>query len=221
MLTVSWRRMNVEEAARLRREYDDAPFDIEDLADNPMAQFAVWFSEATAAGIDEANAFVLATVDGEGRPSARAVLMKEFSETSLVFYTNLESRKSIELKRNPYAAAAFVWSPIHRQVRIEGAVRPVDDDRADAYFATRPRGAQIAAHSSMQSQVISDREVLEERFREMDATFGETVPRPATWGGWEISAETVEFWQGRTNRFHDRFRYGKRGKEWQIERLQP
>lgn len=213
--------MNADDVARMRNEYGDVALDVNDMADNPMAQFAVWFSEATSAEVHESNAFVLATADAKGQPSARAVLMKEFTDISLLFYTNLESHKSVEMRENPAVAATFVWTPIHRQVRFEGRAIRVDDGRADAYFASRPRGAQVAAHASNQSQIADDRETLENVFNEMNESFGETVPRPETWGGWEIVAETVEFWQGRTNRLHDRIRYRRSGEAWEMERLQP
>lgn len=213
--------MNADDVARMREEYGDAGLDIDGVAENPMAQFAIWFSEATNSGMHEANAFVLATSGRDGQPSARALLMKEFTENSLIFYTNLESRKSVEIRENPAVAATFVWTPIHRQVRIEGKARQVEAERADAYFSARPRGAQIAAHSSEQSRLVTDRASLERMFSEMDAAFGETVPRPETWGGWEVVVETVEFWQGRTNRFHDRIRYRRGIGGWERERLQP
>lgn len=213
--------MIAEEAARLRKEYEEAGFGVEDLADNPMIQFDLWFSGAVAAGIDEPNAFVLSTATVDGRPSGRAVLMKDSTDRSLVFYTNLSSRKSREIKANPHVAATFTWVPLHRQVRIEGLATPVPDHIADEYFATRPRGAQVAAHSSQQSELASSREELESIFAERDASLGEVIPRPESWGGWEITPDSVEFWQGRENRFHDRLRYVRNGAEWKVERLQP
>lgn len=213
--------MNADDVARMRREYGDTGLDVDDIADNPMAQFAIWFSEATAAEVHEPNAFVLATSGRDGQPSARAVLMKEFTENSFLFYTNLQSRKSLEIQENPAVAATFVWTPIHRQVRFEGKATRVDDDRADEYFATRPRGAQIGAHSSMQSQVIDDRMSMQRVFDEISECLGETVARPESWGGWEITPDTVEFWQGRKDRMHDRIRYLKTRDLWNVERLQP
>lgn len=213
--------MNAEEAARIRKEYEIAGLGIDDLADLPMVQFDLWFSGAVASGIHEPNAFVLSTSTKDGKPSARAVLMKDTTPESLVFYTNLESRKSQEIRDNPYVAATFAWLPLHRQVRIEGTATAVADHTADAYFASRPRGAQIAAHASRQSRPATSREELESVFAERDATLGEVVPRPETWGGWEITPESVEFWQGRENRFHDRLRYYRENDEWAVERLQP
>ncbi len=210
-----------EEAARLRQEYEQAGFGIEDLADTPMSQFDLWFSGAVAARIYEPNAFILSTATNDGMPSGRAVLMKETTEESLIFYTNLESRKSREIKGNPRVAATFVWLPLHRQVRFEGTVKVVSGEVADAYFATRPRGAQIAAHSSRQSEVVSSREEIEGIFAERDASLGDVVPRPDSWGGWEITPDVAEFWQGRENRFHDRLRYSRSEGDWKVERLQP
>jgi pyridoxamine 5'-phosphate oxidase len=140
----------------------------------------------------------------------------------VVFYTGLGSRKSIEIEANPWAAATFVWTQLHRQVRFEGPVTAVEGDLADVYFATRPRGSQIAAHASQQSTPIDSREELNRRFATLDAEFGEgEVPRPESWGGWRVSADSVEFWQGQPNRFHDRVRYSKVGVDWVKQRLAP
>lgn len=219
--TVSLPGMNAEVVARLRREYEDVGLDHADLATNPMTQFSQWFTAAVEAGVEEANAFVLATVDDSGQPSARAVLMKELSDHGFGFHTNLDSPKSIDIRSNPNVAATFLWLPLHRQVRFAGSAHPLPAESSDAYFATRPRGAQIAAYSSRQSRPVASRELLESGYAENDARFGELVPRPDYWGGWEITPRTVEFWQGRPNRFHDRFRYTRSGDEWAVERLQP
>lgn len=210
-----------EDAARLRREYESEGLVESKMADDPFTEFEGWFDGVIVAEIDEPNAFVLATVDPDGAPSARAVLMKEMSSEGLVFYTGMESRKSQAMRANPRAAATFVWTPLHRQVRFEGNVTEVDDAIADAYFSTRPRGAQIAAHASHQSTRVTDRSVLEERFADLDVSFGDVVPRPAHWGGWRLSPDVVEFWQGRPNRFHDRVRYRLVADVWEKERLAP
>jgi pyridoxamine 5'-phosphate oxidase len=209
-------------AARLRREYESAGLAEEDMAADPFTQFSSWFDGVLESGLEEPNAFVVATADEAGRPSARAVLMKEFGEGGIVFYTGLRSQKSRDLLANPVAAATFVWIPLHRQVRIEGGVEPVEEAIASAYFASRPRGAQIAAHASSQSERVASRAALEESFEGISRRYGDgEVPRPEHWGGWRIVPETVEFWQGRPNRFHDRLRYSRDGEGWTIERLAP
>jgi pyridoxamine 5'-phosphate oxidase len=210
-----------KEAALLRQEYEAAGLDPETMAADPIEEFRTWFQGAVSVGLEEPNAFVLATVDEDGTPSARAVLMKDLSDEGLVFYTGLGSRKSRALKSDPRAAATFVWIPLHRQVRFEGVVTQVDPAEADAYFATRPRGAQIAAHASRQSEVVADREQLDRRFEDLAAEMGEVVPRPLHWGGWRLRPSLVEFWQGRPNRFHDRIRYRREGDGWVKERLSP
>ena len=193
-----------------------------EMAPDPFTQFDEWFSGVVESGLDEPNSFVLATATRDGAPSARAVLMKGFDELGLVFYTNLQSRKSSEIKANPNAAATFVWTPLHRQVRFEGTVTQVEAGLADTYFSSRPRGSQVAAHASMQSTRIDSREELDLVFSELDAGFGDgKIPRPSWWGGWRLSPNTVEFWQGQPNRFHDRVRYTRSAGSWAMERLAP
>lgn len=208
-------------AADLRKEYETQGLLAEDMAADPFSEFEEWFAGVSAAGLHEPNAFVLATVDEDGAPSARALLMKEFSEAGLVFYTGLASRKSRAMRVSGLGAATFVWTPLHRQVRFEGTMSEVSDELADAYFATRPRGAQIAAHASRQSEIVDGRESLEQQFADLSEEFPGEVPRPALWGGWRLSPQTVEFWQGRPNRFHDRIRYRREGEGWTKERLAP
>ena len=213
--------MSTTDLGRLRREYEAEGLSETSMPDEPIEQFRSWFEAAVAAGIEESNAFVLATVDEDGSPSARAVLMKEFDNSGIVFYTGLESRKSLAMRSNGKAAATFVWIPLHRQVRFEGSVSEVAAERADAYFATRPRGAQIAAHASLQS-TITTRESLDAQFEELGMEFeDEDVPRPQHWGGWLLRPSSVEFWQGQPNRFHDRVRYRIEGDHWVKERLAP
>jgi len=209
-------------AAHLRHEYEALGLIERDMAPDPTAQFRLWFDGVLEAGIAEPNTFVLATVDPDGRPSARAVLMKKMDEEGLVFYTNLASRKSQELRANPLAAATCLSGRLHRQVRLEGQVELVGDDEADRYFDVRPRGAQIAAHASLQSTVVESRDQLEELFEATEKRFdGVTIPRPRAWGGWRLIPRQVEFWQGQPNRFHDRVRYVKEGEGWRMERLSP
>lgn len=211
-----------DQVAQLRREYEALGLVERDMAADPVTQFRIWFDGVLESGLDEPNAFVLATADAEARPSARALLMKGIDDEGIVFYTNLASRKSLDLRVNPIAAATFVWTPLHRQVRFEGRVTMVADDEADRYFESRPRGAQIAAHASMQSQVVDSRDQLDVAFRELDAKYrGVKVPRPRAWGGWRLKPELVEFWQGQPNRFHDRVRYMREAGGWRKERLAP
>lgn len=213
--------MQVPDLASLRIEYEAVGIDPSSMADNPLTEFVVWFNAVMEAGVDQPNAFVLATATRDGVPSARAVLLKEINESGLGFYTNVTSRKGLELVENPRAAACFVWMELHRQVRVEGKVVRIDDASADAYFASRPPGSRLAAAASPQSEVVS-REELEERYRELEGRFPDgEVPRPPAWGGFRILPEMYEFWQGRPHRFHDRVRYRKMGDEWLKERLAP
>lgn len=207
--------------ARRRREYETAGLDPEEMAPDPFSEFEEWFAGVLEVDLHEPSAFVLATVDADGAPSARAVLMKDFSPEGIVFYTGLGSRKSQAMTANPQAAATFVWTPLHRQVRFEGTVTQVTPDEADAYFASRPRGAQIAAHASRQSEPVSSRVELERRFEAIAREYEDEIPRPGHWGGWRLSPSMVEFWQGRPNRFHDRIRYLRRDGDWVKERLSP
>jgi pyridoxamine 5'-phosphate oxidase len=211
-----------EALARMRQEYEERGLRKADLLADPLEQFTRWFEEACRAPILEPNAMTLATVDADGQPAARTVLLKGIDRRGLTFYTNLNSRKARELAANARAALLFWWPPHARQVRFEGAIEPVADAEADAYFATRPRGSQIGAWASAQSSVIADRATLEAAEQEVAKRFaGGPVPRPPFWGGYRLVPERVEFWQGRTNRLHDRLRYARRGKGWQIERLAP
>jgi pyridoxamine 5'-phosphate oxidase len=211
-----------EALARMRQEYSERGLRKADLLADPLEQFTRWFGEARNAPLQEPNAMTLATVDAAGQPAARTVLLKGIDRHGLTFYTNLDSRKARELAANPKAALLFWWPPHARQVRFEGESEPVEDAEADAYFATRPRGSQIGAWASAQSSVIADRGALEAAEQEIAERFaGGRVPRPPFWGGYRLVPERVEFWQGRTNRLHDRLRYTRRAEGWQIERLAP
>jgi len=207
---------------RMRIDYRSSPLDREDLDEDPLLQFERWLADADGAGVEEPNAFVLATADGTGRPSARTVLLKAMDPAGFTFYTNYRSPKAVDLEANPKAAAVFLWVPLRRQVRIEGSVTKVDHETSDAYFASRPPEARLASAASPQSQVVADRAELDallERFRERYPDGN--VPRPEHWGGYRINPEVYEFWQGREARFHDRFRYTLREGGWVIERLAP
>jgi pyridoxamine 5'-phosphate oxidase len=206
----------------MRVEYRNLPLDRDQLDDDPVNQFTRWMSEAEESGIEEPNAFVVATADGDGRPSARTVLLKGAGPDGFDFYTNYQSRKAAEIEENPIAAAVFLWVPIRRQVRIEGTVSRVDPARSDAYFASRPPESRLASAASPQSRVVANRAELEAALEEIRSRYPDgDVPRPANWGGYRIVPHTFEFWQGREARFHDRFLYTRDGDRWQIERLAP
>jgi len=205
----------------MRKDYGMAGLVEKDLAKNPFRQFEQWFAEAEAAKVPEPNAMTLATTGRDGRPSARTVLLKAVDGRGFVFYTNYESRKGRELADNAQAALLFPWITMERQVVVEGPVVRVSREEADAYFHSRPRASQLAAWASPQSTVIAGRPVLEESYREVERKYeGREVPLPPQWGGYLLSPLTVEFWQGRRSRLHDRLRY-RRGDngDWVIERL--
>ena len=197
---------------------------IESNADpNPFKQFANWYADAEAAGLKLPNAMTLATANKEGVPSARVVLLKGFDEQGFVFFTNYESQKGRELGENPNAALVFYWTELDRQVRITGSVTRVTREESESYFRTRPVDSQLGAWASNQSQVISSREVLEEKMRELMSRYeGGSVPLPPYWGGYRLAPVTIEFWQNRPGRLHDRLRYRLQPNgEWLIERLSP
>ena len=205
----------------MRKDYGIAGLQEKDLAKNPFRQFEKWFAEAEAAKIPEPNAMTLATTGRDGRPSARTVLLKAVDGRGFVFYTNYESRKSRELADNPQAALVFPWITMERQVIVEGPVARVSREEADAYFHSRPRTSQLAAWASPQSTVIAGRPVLEESYRVVERKYeGREVPLPPQWGGFRLAPVTVEFWQGRGSRLHDRLRYRREdGGDWVVERL--
>jgi pyridoxamine 5'-phosphate oxidase len=206
----------------VRDEYTRAGLTEADADVNPIVEFNRWFDDAVAAELRHPNAMTLATVDAEGRPSARVVLLKGVDERGFVFFTNYESRKGRELAARPVASLVFFWCELERQVRVDGTVTKASDDESDAYFATRPYGSQIGAWASEQSAVVASREVLEARARELEVRFaGGEVPRPDHWGGYRVAPVAIEFWQGRPNRLHDRLRYRLEGGVWTRERLAP
>jgi pyridoxamine 5'-phosphate oxidase len=205
----------------LRIDYGRDSLDQADLAGDPVQQFTIWFAQAQAAHVPEANAMTLATADASGAPSARIVLLKDFDDRGFCFFTNYDSRKGRELAANPRAALCIYWQPLERQVRIEGSVQRVSRSESEAYFRSRPVSAQVGAWASPQSTVITDRHELEHRDAELSAKFGGDVPLPEFWGGYRVVPAAVEFWQGRPSRLHDRFRYTRAGDAWKIERLAP
>jgi pyridoxamine 5'-phosphate oxidase len=206
----------------MRREYTREALAEADVDADPVVQFGRWFEQAERAGLLEPTAMTLATATPDGRPSARMVLLRGFDERGFCFYTNHESRKGVELAANPRAALVFWWGELERQVRIEGPVAPTSRAESEAYFHSRPPGSQLSAAASPQSRVIQDRAVLERRVAELatDSADGQ-VPLPDFWGGYRLTHEVVEFWQGRPNRLHDRLRYRRAGDGWKIERLAP
>jgi pyridoxamine 5'-phosphate oxidase len=207
----------------LRSEYSGRSLREQDVDPDAMRQFELWFGEACQCVAAEPNVMTLATATTDGRPSARLVLLRGISERGFAFFTNYGSRKARELEGNPSAALVFFWREVERQVRVEGAVERVSDEESDRYFHSRPAGARISAWASPQSEVIVSREALDEWCREFETRFGDgVVPRPANWGGYRVVPESIEFWQGRPNRLHDRLRYIRRPTGgWLIERLAP
>ena len=206
-----------------RSDYGDRSLHREDLSENPMTSFKAWFEEAVAASIPEANAVCLCTIDEEGFPDGRMVLLKGLDDRSLLFYTNYQSRKGRQLEALERAAMVFWWEPLKRQVRLSGTVSRLEPKLSDEYFASRPRESQLGAWASLQSELLPDRSVLSKRLEEMSERFGDKVPRPENWGGYRLTPRRVEFWQGRSSRLHDRFVYSlasERGP-WRLDRLMP
>ncbi len=214
--------MESQELARMRAEYARAGLDEADAGDDPVSLFSRWIDDAVAADLHEPNAMALGTADVDGRPSVRIVLLKGFDARGLVFFTGYESRKGDDLRANPRAAATMLWHPLQRQVRVEGAVTKVDAAESDAYFSSRPRGSQIGAAASPQSRVIRDRVELEQHVSDVEREFADRdVERPQSWGGYRIAIESIEFWQGRVSRLHDRLRFTATADGWTRERLAP
>jgi len=211
--------------ADIRREYTSGGLRRADLDTNPIAQFQKWFAQAEAALARhqlDVNAATLATADKNGVPSARTVLLKGLDERGFIFFTNYDSRKGRELAQNPNAALVFYWQELERQVCIAGSVTKTSREESENYFKSRPHGSRLAAWASSQSEMVSDRAVLEARWQELEKKFATDIPLPLNWGGFILCPERIEFWQGRPSRLHDRFSYTRQPDDsWKIERLAP
>ncbi|MEU3300425.1 pyridoxamine 5'-phosphate oxidase [Streptomyces sp. NPDC006678] len=210
----------------MREYYRSTPLDEADLSAEPMEQFVHWFKDAAAGHLHEPNAMIVSTATPDGRPSSRTVLLKHFDDRGFVFYTNHASRKGREIDANPHVSLLFPWHPLTRQVIVTGTAARVGRDETAGYFRTRPHGSQLGAWASPQSSVIPSRAELLRRYEELAARYpaGEQVPAPPEWGGYRVTPETVEFWQGHENRLHDRLRYVRTAGEptgWRVERLAP
>lgn len=207
----------------IRKDYKIGTLDTKDVHPNPITQFQKWFNEALKAEVLEPNAMTLATLDSENRPHARIVLVKDISENGFTFFTNYLSNKGKEIAAQPQAALLFFWPELERQVRIEGIIEKVSKEESSTYFHSRPRGSQVGAHVSPQSQIIPNRDYLETLQAELEKKFeGKEIPIPDYWGGYLLKPQSVEFWQGRPSRLHDRILYSKdKENNWKIERLAP
>lgn len=208
--------------AAIRKDYQLAALDEDIAGDDPLSFFGKWFIEAQAAEVNEVNAMTLATADEQGRPHARIVLLKGLEEKGFVFYTNYESAKGRQLEANPFAALVFFWPELERQVRVEGRIERVSAEESDHYFHSRPEGSRLGAWASPQSQPISSRTILDERYHQYNSEFGAgSIPRPPHWGGYRLIPEQIEFWQGRSNRMHDRIQFRLSDGQWKKLRLAP
>jgi pyridoxamine 5'-phosphate oxidase len=212
------------DVANLRREYETRGLRRADLHPDPMEQFSIWFTDAVEVGLPDVNAIALATATPAGKPSARIVLLKGFDARGFVFFTNYRSNKGRELEANPQTAFAIYWVQLERQIRVAGRVERTSREESAAYFHSRPRGSQLGAWVSKQSEVIDARQILEARLAEMTERFAKgPIELPPHWGGYRILPNEIEFWQGRASRLHDRFRYTREGdgRAWRLDRLAP
>lgn len=220
--TISPTAMFNQQIADLRKDYKQFSLDEKDVAADPIAQFEKWWQQATHSDIAEPNAMTLASASKDGKPSARIVLLKSFDVEGFVFFTNYESRKGQEMAENPYVTLLFFWQELERQVRIEGVVSKASAAVSDGYYNSRPLGSRIGAIASPQSRVLADRKLLEEQVQILAEKYVlETPQRPAYWGGYVVKPTAVEFWQGRSNRLHDRILYTQEGENWNVARLAP
>lgn len=208
--------------AAMREDYRLNGLSEGDVTSDPIQQFQRWFDDAVEGGVYEPNGMTLATTDASGQPTARIVLLKMIDQRGLAFFTNFESRKGQHLEANPKAALTFWWGPLERQVRFEGRISKVSDEESDSYYQSRPAGSRLGAWASPQSQVVENREFLEKAERDYASKFTDgDIPRPPHWGGYRLAPYRVEFWQGRSNRLHDRLCYRQEDGAWQLERLAP
>jgi len=213
----------VDSISHIRKEYQLHSLNERDMEDNALKQFEKWWKEALNSELDEVNAMSLATVNKEGKPSVRTVLLKGFEENGFVFYTNYQSKKGVDLESNPNTSLLFFWKELQRQVRIDGIAEKISEAESSAYFITRPRGSQLSTCASGQSSIIPNREMLEKNVGELEKKYaGLEIPKPAHWGGYIVIPFEIEFWQGRPNRLHDRIKYIRQpNNEWKLVRLAP
>ena len=207
--------------ADIRKDYKMKSLLETDASANPFEQFQVWWQEAVDSQIEEVNAMTLATVTPQGRPDARIVLLKGFDENGFVFYTNYTSQKGQEMAANPYVALVFFWKELERQIRIEGTIELVSIQQSEEYYNSRPELSRLGAWASPQSEVISNRQILEDNMEKYRQEFAGNIPKPPHWGGYLVKPTAIEFWQGRRSRLHDRLKYLKNENSWQIVRLAP
>ena len=213
--------MSSLDLSRIRKEYVRSGLSEDDAGDDPIALFDAWMADAVASGMHEPTAMALATATPDGRPSVRIVLLKGFDAEGVRFFTNYESRKGDDLESNPRAACTMLWHQVERQVRVEGVVARTTTEASDAYFSARPRGSRLGAVASPQSRVVSGRAELEQRYAAAAEASPDEIERPAYWGGYIVRPESIEFWQGRESRMHDRIRFRRSPSGWHRERLAP